>query len=150
MDQKLGLDTPPDLGFRVFKLAPSTIRGWRGTVDPTPADYVAQMELLRDPLGGDWRPEDVVWEAAIKEGFPLTSKVTTAAAAGQLVYRVEDPDTGRRFHICLDDAVGTEDGGAELAAALGLESGDLLIVRDAAVDDTAAANLALQCRLKTL
>ena len=135
----------PDLGFRVFKLAPSALRAWRGTAAPTPDEYVNQLALLSEPLRDGWRAEDVVWEVAIKEGFPLTSRVTTAAAAGQLVYRVEDPDSGRAFHICLDDTVTSD-----VAAALGLGAGDLLVVRDAAVDDTTAANLALQCRLKTL
>jgi len=132
-------------GFRVFKLAPSTLRAWRGTTAPTPDEYVNQLALLSEPLRDGWRAEDVVWEVAIKEGFPLTSRVTTAAAGGQEVYRVADPDSGRAFHVCLDDTVT-----ADVAAALGLASGDLLVVRDAAVDDTTAANLALQCRLKTL
>ena len=133
-----------DLGFRVFKLAPSALRAWRGTAAPTPDEYVNQLALLSEALREGWRAEDVVWEVAIKEGFPLTSRVA-AAAGGQEVYRVEDPDSGRAFHVCLDDQVS-----ADVAAALGLASGDLLVVRDAAVDDTTAANLALQCRLKTL
>ncbi len=65
--------------------------------------------------------------------------------ARRLLDRVEDPDSGRVFHVCLDDTVS-----ADVAAALVLARGDLLVVRDAAVDDTTAANLALQCRLKTL
>lgn len=140
-----GVESAPDLGFRVFKLAPSTLRAWRGTADPTPDEYVNQLSLLSEPLRDGWRAEDVVWEVAIKEGFPLTSRVTKAAAAGQEVYRVEDADSGRAFHVCLDDKVS-----AGVAAALGLAGGDLLVVRDAAVDDTTAANLALMCRLKTL
>ncbi|MBX7252887.1 MAG: site-specific DNA-methyltransferase [Candidatus Promineofilum sp.] len=140
-----GVESAPDLGFRVFKLAPSTLRAWRGTAAPTPAEYVEQLALLGNPLADGWRAEDVVWEVTIKEGFPLTSAVSTAAAAGQQVWRVADADSGRVIHVCLDDVVT-----AGVAEALGLGREDVLVVRDAAVDDTTAANLALQCRLKTL
>lgn len=65
--------------------------------------------------------------------------------AGQTVHRVTDPDKGQSFYICLDDAVRLE-----ALAPLGLGREDLFVCRDRALDDTAAANLALQCRLRTI
>lgn len=47
--------------------------------------------------------------------------------------------------MCLDDQVR-----AELSKHFPLHAELLLICRDKALDDTAAANLALQCRLKTI
>ena len=38
----------------------------------------------------------------------------------------------------------------DVIVRLGLTREDLLVVRDSALDDTLAANLALQCRLKTV
>jgi adenine-specific DNA-methyltransferase len=134
-----------DIGFRVLKLSPSHFTSWSGTANATPADYHRQLEALVDPLIQRHDPEAVIWEVAIKEGFALTSRVKTAAVAGHMVYRVDDPDHGQYFHICLDDKVVPE-----LAAALGLDKANLFVCRDLALTDSAAANLALQCRLKTI
>lgn len=49
------------------------------------------------------------------------------------------------FHLTLDEQVTLE---ALRPLALGRD--DLSVCRDAALDDEAAANLALQCRLRTL
>ena len=49
------------------------------------------------------------------------------------------------FYICLDDSINLEN-----LSPLNLGKDDLFICRDVALDDEAAANLALQCRLKTI
>jgi len=47
--------------------------------------------------------------------------------------------------ICLDEQVR-----ADLSQNYELKIDDLFVCRDLALDDSAAANLALQCRLKTI
>jgi adenine-specific DNA-methyltransferase len=138
-------DAPDDLGFRAFKLAPSHFQPWTGTSDATLQDFVQQMGLFTDPLNGTWHPQDIITEIALKEGFSLSSRVQTAAVAGHTVYRVTDPDHDQAFHICLDDNVATD-----VVAKLNLSQDDLFVCRDTAIDDTTAANLALQCRLETI
>jgi adenine-specific DNA-methyltransferase len=61
------------------------------------------------------------------------------------IYRVTDPDKEQSFTICLDNTLHPE-----TLQALNLTKDDLFICRDVALDDEAAANLALQCRLKTI
>lgn len=134
-----------DLGFRVFKLAPSHFQDWTGVAAPDPDDYVEQMYAFGDPLFSGADPQAVIWEAAIKEGFPLTSRVEKQSVRNHTIYKVSDADAGRDFHICLDNSVSDE-----VAAELGLSAADLFVCRDAALDDSAAANLALQCRLKVI
>ncbi len=56
-----------------------------------------------------------------------------------------DPDTGQSFRICLDEVLKPA-----ALRALGLGKDDLFICRDKAMTDELAANLALQCRLKTI
>jgi adenine-specific DNA-methyltransferase len=101
--------------------------------------------LAEEPLASDWHPLSVVWEIAIREGMPLGSSVTRAMAGGKEVFTVKDDARNRTFYVCLESKVT-----ADLASALELTPEDLLIVLDSALDDTAAANLALQCRLKAL
>ena len=56
-----------------------------------------------------------------------------------------DPDKGQSFRICLDDELKEA-----TVRALALGKDDLFICRDVALTDKLAANLALQCRLKTI
>jgi adenine-specific DNA-methyltransferase len=139
-------ETPEDLGFRVYKLAESNYKQWKGVDSKDPDAYVKEMELFLDPLLPGWKPEDVLWEVAVKEGFGLNSWLEKEKPVnGITVWRVTDPDKGQSFRLCLDDKV-------KLPALkkLGLRKDDLFICRDNALDDETAANLALQCRLKTI
>jgi adenine-specific DNA-methyltransferase len=139
-------ETPEDLGFKVFKLAESNYKQWAGVEEIEPEAYINQMELFTDSLVEGWQPEKVVWEVALKEGYGLNSFIERVAEVStNTIYRVSDPDKGQSFFICLDDSLMIS-----AVTALGLGKNDLFICRDAALNDEIAANLALQCRLKTI
>ena len=148
---QLPLDTrssPEDLGFKVFKLAPSNYRQWDVAAihelpQQSPAAFAHQAELFADPLVEGWQPENVLYEVALKEGYGLNVAVEPTAVKG--VQRVADPDKGQSFYLSLAGKIALED-----LRPLDLKKDDLFICRDAALDDEAAANLALQCRLKTI
>jgi adenine-specific DNA-methyltransferase len=109
-------------------------------------EYADQMALFDDPLVEGWTAAGVIQEIALKEGYGLDCRVETLpGVTGQTVYRVTDPQRQQTFAICLDDQITL---GA--LAPLQLAKDDLFICRDRALDDEAAANLALQCRLKTI
>ena len=134
-----------DLGFRVFKLAVSNYRPWGGVDADRPDAYANQMELFIDPLVEGWTAEKVIYEVALKEGYGLTCRIESLPIAVNTVYRVIDPDKEQSFHICLDDTISSE-----TSRSLNLEKDNLFICRDVALDDDTAANLTLQCRLKTI
>lgn len=139
-------DTPEDLGFRVFKLTESNFRSWTGLEEADPEAYSAQMELYNEPLVVNWQPDSLLWEITAKEGVGLNGLVELVDGAEKnRVHRITDPETAQCIHICLDDKVDPD-----TPRALGLSKDDLFICRDAALDDDLAANLALQCRLKTI
>ena len=89
----------------------------------------------------------MLWELAVKEGYGLNSAIAAAEVGANTVYTVTDPekDPPQTFRACLDHTLAPD-----IAKQLGLTASDLFICRDAALDDTLAANLALQCRLKTV
>lgn len=133
-------------GFRAFRLTSSNIRRWTGVEDKTADGYIKQMEAFADTLVPGWKAENVIWEVALREGFPLTASVTAVSeGAPPMCWRVTDADSGRAFTICLADHIDLE-----AIKPLGLTKDDLFVCRDTALDDTVAANLALQCRLKVL
>ncbi len=139
-------DTPEDLGFRVFKLAPSHYRPWQGVAGETADAYAEQMALFTDPLRPGWTVEGLIWEVALREGYGLNASIQRLEGiAGNAVYTVADPDREQSFTICLDDHLH-----AETLPALHLTREQVFVCRDAALDDELAANLALQCRLKTI
>lgn len=135
-----------DQGFRAFRLGASNTRRWTGVEDKTPEGYIKQMEAFADTLIPGWKAEDVIWEVALREGYPLTASIAAIGEASPpKFWRVSDTDSGRAFTICLADHIDLE-----AVKPLGLAPNDLFVCRDTALDDTVAANLALQCRLKVL
>lgn len=153
-------EAPEDLGFKVFKLAESNYKPWNVEAVGSPAAYATQVGMFADPLVDGWKPENVIYEVAIKEGYGLNCRIERVGADlvsaqwGQprglplpkTVYRVTDPDKEQSFYICLDDKVRLD-----ALKPLELKRDDLFVCRDRALDDDAAANLALQCgRLKTI
>jgi adenine-specific DNA-methyltransferase len=134
------------LGFKVFKLAESHFTQWSGTAERTPAAYKEQLRLIaEDPLRPGWTPTGLLWEVAVKEGYGLNSVIDPVGNTTATVWRVSDPEKGQHFLACLDDRLP-----ADITRQLGLSKTDLFVVRDLALDDTLASNLALQCRLKVI
>ncbi|MCA3246722.1 MAG: site-specific DNA-methyltransferase [Azospirillum sp.] len=133
-------------GLRCFKMAPSHIAPWKGLDEKTAEGLAKQLEVFQDTLVQGWKPEGVVWEAALREGYSLTAKLDPfKGSKGGNFWRVTDTEKSQSFTINLDDALTLE-----AVLALGLKKNDLFICRATALTDTLAANLALQCRLKVL
>lgn len=132
-------------GVRVFRLVESNIRAWTGVETKDAAAYADLLAEFADTLVDDWEPENVIWEVALREGFALSSQIEKCDLAEQTVYCVTDAGREQRFHICLDDTISVT-----CIHPLRLSREDLFICRDNALDDTAVANLALQCRLRVL
>jgi adenine-specific DNA-methyltransferase len=139
-------ESPDDLGFKVFKLAEANIQQWPAEEENDPEAYAQKILAFNDPLVPGWTPENVIWEVALREGFSLNTQfVPKELPNGNKVYEVTDPDSGQQFWICLDEQIR-----ADIIKQCELALDRLFICRDVALDDSAAANLALQCRLKTI
>jgi adenine-specific DNA-methyltransferase len=133
-------------GFRAFHLAPSNVRSWTGVAEKDVDILATQIEAFADSFVPGWTPENVIWETALREGYSLTSRIEKIANTGkQNFWRVTDPEREQSFVICLDDTLTLD-----AMRALKLRKESLFVCRDAALDDTLSANLALQCRLKVL
>ena len=112
----------------------------------TPEAYQRQLRLIADePLRSGWTAEGLLWEVAVKEGYGLNSTIEPVANSTAKVFKVADAERGQHFLACLDDKLP-----ADITRQLGLSKTDLFVVRDLALDDTLASNLALQCRLKVI
>ena len=140
---QLPLDKPEDLGFKVFKLAISNYKQWYFDDVENVEAYIKQMQMFIDPLVEDYLDENVTYEVALKEGYGLNVRFERTTVRN--VERVTDPDKDQSLYICLSDKIRLGD-----LRPLNLKKDDLFICRDIALNDETAANLALQCRLKTI
>jgi len=105
------------------------------------------MEIYLDPLVEGWTEENVIYELILREGYGLSSEFSLDSGINtNRIWIVTDPDKGQRFLVCLDDKI-MEDSILRYAR---LDKDTTFICRDVALDDETAANLALQCRLKTI
>ncbi len=87
-----------DLGFKVFKLAPSNFSVWDPSLTPQDAAGLsAQWELTADNVRPDASEQALLHELMLKGGLSLSSPIQTDSAAGMKVYLL---DEGRSL-ICL-------------------------------------------------
>ena len=136
-----------DLGVKVFKLTESNYRLWNGIAEDAPESYSQQIRIFSDnPLIEDWISENVIYEVALKEGYCLDSSIEQVEGVERnTIFQVSSADGKQSFFICLDAELLQDD-----IDKLGLTNDGLFVCLDQALDDTQAANLALQCRLKTI
>jgi len=148
-ESKLDLSTREgleDLGFRAFKLAPSNYKQWKSIGASDPEAYSKQLDMFADLLVENWNPINVLWEIAIKEGYGLNTQIERLEGMqDNTVWRITDPDKDQSMLVCLDDELQPS-----TLSALPLSKEHVFVCRNKALDDTKAANLALQCRLKKI
>ena len=136
-----------DLGVKVFKLTESNYRQWNGVSEDNPKSYAEQLKFFSEsPLVDGWLPRNVIYEVAVKEGYQLDCLIGQVDGIEQnTIFQVSSGDAEQTFYICLDAELFQDE-----IDKLKLAHDDLFICLDKALDDTQAANLALQCRLKTI
>jgi len=139
--EKLSAQTQEgDLGFKVYRLAPSQLRQTTAFEAASPEEYAMQLETTLEPLPPGYDTASVIAEVALKDaGFTLNYTTEVLSLPNQTVYKVTDVERGQAFYISLDAQV--------RLAALPLSPDDLFVCRATAVDDETAANLALRCTL---
>ena len=141
------VNAPQDLGFKVFKLAPSTFRRWEA---PTEADDLEQQLSYFDAgLKDAVDVQHVLYEVLLKQGFSFNSAIETLSRDGNTVYHVTQPPEEAsgliECYVCLDDEIAMT-----TLDALPLEEETLFICQDAALDDAQKVNLALQVELRVV
>lgn len=99
--------TPPDVGFKVFKLDTSNLKTWDAT--PLDSDDPQQMELLLDRMNtmvetikSDRSDEDVVYELMFKMGVPPTYPVTPVEIDGKRAYCIGEECL---LQVCLQEGL---------------------------------------------
>ena len=144
----LDLQSEEDLGFKVFKLAPSTFRHWEPPEGDDPDALQHQLSYFDHGLAEGADPNHVIYEVILKEGFSLNARIEPLDVETNHVYRVsepEDTEEARFFYICLDNRI--QDATLN---AVSLDKETIFVCLDTALDDSQKVNLAIQCLLKVI
>jgi adenine-specific DNA-methyltransferase len=152
---QLSLDLHPDedLGFKVFKLAPSTFRQWEPPEGEEAGALEEQLALFDRGVEEDADPINVIYEVILKLGYSLNARIEPLDVESNRVYRVVDEidqadetdQTAASFTVCLDDDLADE-----TINALPLDKETTFVCLDTALDDSQKVNLAMGCLLKVI
>ena len=135
-----------DLGFKVFKLAPSTFRPWEPPAGEGIEALGKQLALFDRGLQAGAAPRHVIYEVLLKLGYSLNARIASPELASNQVYRITDVGRiGNPTYICLDDDV--QDATLD---ALPLDKETTFVCLDTALDDSQKVNLSMACLLKVI
>jgi adenine-specific DNA-methyltransferase len=77
-----------DLGFKVFKLAPSNFKVWNAAVEKNTEAIERQLFDYIDHISHVSREDAILYEILLKSGFELSTKVEKLDLAGKTVYSI--------------------------------------------------------------
>lgn len=92
------LTAPLDLGFKVFKLAPSNFKIWDGGIDKSPEAIQKALFDHIDHIDERAAQEAILYELLLKSGFELTTPIEKLIIAGKTVFSIMD----NALIICLE------------------------------------------------
>lgn len=93
-----------DLGFKVFKLAPSNFSTWNANVDKTAEAIGKQLELHVDHISDKADQETILYELLLKSGFELTTKIEKLEMESKTVFSIGEGE----LLICLEKELTNE------------------------------------------
>ncbi len=147
-----GEHPPVDSGFKLFTLAESNYPENNFVLDPEKSPEENQNEFVgylqkakQKKLFDESDDMSLVYENIVKEGLSLNSKVTKVTVGKNNAYQVVDGE--QQLLICLEDKLASE----TVKELTDKEHKDrIFICLESSLDDTTAANLALNLDLKTI
>ena len=142
---KLDLHPDEDLGFKVFKLEPSTFHQWQAPAEQNVEELADQLSLFDHGLVEEADPQHVIYEVLLKEGYSLNAQIEPLELQRNQVFRVTDEDANCFFYVCLDEMIAIE-----TVDALDLDRETRFVCQDTALDDSQKVNLAMNCLLKVI
>ncbi len=152
--QKL-INNDHDFSFKVFKLDKSNFN-LKDEFDISEGEDVEELKKkylewlglwVNEPLVGEWKPVDIVYEIMLKEGFDLNSKIEEMEIKGNKFFHVADEKQELEFYMSLDEKI-TEEAIEEIRTP---EYRDKVFVfLDKALSDNDKINLSAFVRLKVI
>jgi adenine-specific DNA-methyltransferase len=143
---QLKLSDNEDIGFRSFKLTSSFFREWQPNVDRDIPQLEMRFQQAETPLVEGWKPENLLVEILLLQGFPLDSRIRPMPEFKKNdMKEVSSEFCQHRLYICLDPKIQPE-----TVSTLRLRPEDILACLDSALSDEAKIQMSDQCNLKVI
>ena len=143
---KLKLEKAQDIGFRSYQLLSSNFIEWKLVAERDTSQLELRFGQTEAPLVEGWKPNNLLAEILLLQGFPLDSKVSSLPGyKANEVKQFTSAFVAHHLYICLDKKVK-----AETVAKIDLRPEDILVCLDSALSDEAKVKLADQCNLKVI
>lgn len=135
-----------DLGFRFYRLSYSNFelrQNYNGANSNEPEIRHSQH---KPPLVDNWKPENLLTEILLIEGFPLDSKIENLASFKKnIVQKITAERCEHALLVCLDRKIADE-----TIKALSLSGSDIFICLDSAITDQDKVRLGEKGMIKTI
>lgn len=144
--RKLQTQKRGDFGFTVLKLSTSNFKIWQDYDGTNLKELESKLDLFETPLVDNWKPENLLTEILLLEGFPLDSKIEKLKEHKKnTVNHVSSEFCEHHLLVCLDPKIEQE-----TVQHLKFEENDVFVCLDSALSDQDKMRLADVCKLKTI
>lgn len=134
------------LGFKYFKLVPSNFKIWNSYNGTDINQLTSLFSQTESSLIENWKPECLLFEIILIEGFPLDSRVEEVKSYNKnKVQKITSENCEHALFVCLDKNIEEE-----TIYNLSLKENDIFICLDNAISDQDKARLDDKGLLKTI
>ena len=135
-----------NLGFKSYRYRHSNFKNWQNYNGTDTKQLETLFSQFESPLVADWKPENLLIEILLIEGFPLDSKIETIEAFTEnKVQKVTSDFCEHSLFICLDLKVEND-----TIKALVLSDNEIFICLDNAITDQDKVRLDDKGLIKTI
>lgn len=134
------------LGFKNYKLQHSNFKRWDNYIGSDIKELETLFENNSTPLVEDWKPENLLTEVMLMEGFPLDSKLKVVENYNHnKVTEVISDFCEHKLLVCLDEKIDDK-----TIKTLQLDDEDIFICLDTAITDKDKVTLQDKGLIKTI
>jgi adenine-specific DNA-methyltransferase len=135
-----------DIGFKVFRLAPSNYKKWQNYTGSDTKEVEGLFSQFENPLVDNWKPENLLTEIMLLEGFSLDSDISPLDSFKEnKIQKVSSGFCEHSLFVCLDRTIH-----ANTIKSLTLGDNDIFICLDNAITDQDKARLDDKGLIKTI
>lgn len=135
-----------DLGFKVYSLQHSNYKPWKNYTGTDINELEDLFENNNSPLVDDWKPENLLSEIQLIEGFPLDSKIEKLDTYKKNQIKVvSSAFCEHKLLVCLDNEIDDD-----TIKTLQLADNDVFICLDTAISDKDKVTLQDKGLIKTI
>lgn len=135
-----------DFGFKVYKLEKSNFKQWQDYKGKDPKELTSLFKEHEIPLIDGWKPENLLIEVMLQEGFPLDSEtIELKEFKKNTVLQIKSEFCEHKLLVCFDNKIYQE-----TINVLNIQGEDIFVCLDSALSDEQKITLSDKGFLKTI